>query len=574
MRGERDELDLEGFLLKGPLRDRLVASVVTITVLTPFVAKPFHIDDPLFLWTARRIHEAPLDFYGFLVNWYDTAQPMSEVMKNPPLVAYWYAGIAMITGFGEIALHLGALPFSVAAVLGTHELARRLCARPLLATLVFASTPTFLVSATSLGADVPMLAAWVWAVVLWVRGLDEGRASWLAAAAVLCALAALAKYFGASLLPLLLVYTLVRERRISRHLAWLVVPALALALYEAATAAAYGQGLLESAVGYARQTSASAITSPGPVWQRALVALLFTGGSVVTPGLLAALSGSRSSLALLVFAAAACALLAVTHGSLGSLPLVDAGHVRWRAALHVACFALLGLELLALGTKDLFSRRDADALLLALALAGTLAFGAFFNWTVNARSLIVAAPVAAILAVRALGTSAADSLPRRAIPGIALALGWCLGLAVTWSDARLAATFRRATTELLPSGCATSNRCGFLGHWGLQYYARERGAWPVDLQTGSLAVGDLLLVPENSAGSNEVPWGAATLVRSYDEVPLEGISVQSIATRAAFHAAVRGPLPFVLGEAAPERFVLVRIDRPLEAAAGELRPVP
>ena len=37
--------------------------------LFPFIDKPFHMDDPMFLWTARQIQKTPLNFYGFDVNW-------------------------------------------------------------------------------------------------------------------------------------------------------------------------------------------------------------------------------------------------------------------------------------------------------------------------------------------------------------------------------------------------------------------------------------------------------------------------------------------------------------------------
>ena len=37
-------------------------------------------------------------------------------------------------------------------------------------------TPGFLVCGSSLMCDVPMLAFWVWSVVLWLRGFDEKRA--------------------------------------------------------------------------------------------------------------------------------------------------------------------------------------------------------------------------------------------------------------------------------------------------------------------------------------------------------------------------------------------------------------
>ena len=44
-------------------------------------------------------------------------------------------------------------------------------------------TPVFLVSATTLMCDVPMLALWLGATLAWMHGIERGRTAWLATAA-------------------------------------------------------------------------------------------------------------------------------------------------------------------------------------------------------------------------------------------------------------------------------------------------------------------------------------------------------------------------------------------------------
>ena len=61
--------------------------------------------------------------------------------------------------------------------------------------------------------DLPMTALWVWAVVLWLSGLNEEHPTANAASGSLIGLAALTKYFAISLVPLLLVYTLLSGRK-------------------------------------------------------------------------------------------------------------------------------------------------------------------------------------------------------------------------------------------------------------------------------------------------------------------------------------------------------------------------
>src|SRR5258708_3519590 len=44
-------------------------TLAVFTALGPFLAKPFNIDDPLFIWLAHQIQVHPGDPYGFSVNW-------------------------------------------------------------------------------------------------------------------------------------------------------------------------------------------------------------------------------------------------------------------------------------------------------------------------------------------------------------------------------------------------------------------------------------------------------------------------------------------------------------------------
>src|SRR5262249_34187791 len=141
--------------------------LLCVATFAPFVNKAFHIDDPLFLWTAQQIQTHPADFYGFNVNWHRTEQPMSVVMKNPPLAAYYIALVGSLFGWKEITLHLAFLPWAVGAVLATYHLAQRFCSRPLLAAMATLLTPVFLVSSSTIMCDTMMLCLWLWAMVFW-----------------------------------------------------------------------------------------------------------------------------------------------------------------------------------------------------------------------------------------------------------------------------------------------------------------------------------------------------------------------------------------------------------------------
>jgi len=84
-------------------------TAVTLACLVPFLGKAFHMDDPLFIWTARHIRSHPADFYGFKVDWSYEQAPMSVEMNNPPLACYYMAAVGRVLGWSEQALHFGFL---------------------------------------------------------------------------------------------------------------------------------------------------------------------------------------------------------------------------------------------------------------------------------------------------------------------------------------------------------------------------------------------------------------------------------------------------------------------------------
>src|SRR5271156_4447034 len=141
-----------------PLRSYLLLGMATLGCLLPFSGKAFHIDDPLFVWTAQQIAHHPFNPYGFRLVWYVTDMPMSAITKNPPLSSYYGALVGVVAGWSERAWHIGFLLPALAAVLGTYHLAERFTASPLIAAAATLFTPGFLVSATGVMCDVMMLA--------------------------------------------------------------------------------------------------------------------------------------------------------------------------------------------------------------------------------------------------------------------------------------------------------------------------------------------------------------------------------------------------------------------------------
>jgi len=200
--------------------------------LGPLLAKPFNIDDPLFVWLANQVLARPAAPFDFSVNWYGFVLPLWAFTGNPPGAGYFFAAAGGLFGWSEIGLHFAGLLAALAVILGTHRLAARWCAQPLLAAGVVLCMPVFLVSASTVMCDVLMLACWVWAVVFWVEGLERDSASKIFAAGLLVALALLTKYFGVALVPLLAVYGGMHQRKFGAWVFALLLPVAALGGYE------------------------------------------------------------------------------------------------------------------------------------------------------------------------------------------------------------------------------------------------------------------------------------------------------------------------------------------------------
>jgi 4-amino-4-deoxy-L-arabinose transferase-like glycosyltransferase len=545
-------------------------AVACLGSLLLFTDKAFHIDDPLFLWTARHLQSHPLDPYGFSVNWYDTELPMWRVTQNPPLAAYYLVLAASIIGWSEPALHLAFLLPALGVVLGTYRLAGRLCTRPLLAALAALFTPVFLVSSTSLMCDTLMLCFWVWAVVLWQSGLSRPRLWLFLVAGILIGLSALTKYFGISLVPLLLVYTLVSRRGLRCALPALAIPVVMLAGYQVATQRLYGRGLVEGAALFATgvrwQSQSIGPATRGTFGSDLVIALAFTGGCVASSAFfLPLLWPRRALLAGLLLIGLLIGALAWS-GKIGAYPLRDAGGLRWSLLVQLGVAATAGAALLALAGADLRAHRDADALLLFLWLFGTLAFAGFVNWTVNGRSLLPMVPAAGILLARGLDRvqgPAGNNLGGREF--LTLIPAAVLALLVSWADYWWANSARTAAGEATEVFALRQGALWFQGHWGFQYYMQGHGGKIVDYKRTACDPGDLLIVPANNyvLAEARVPERAGPVIKTLHPRSCVWLTTSSAPAGAGFYSTLWGPLPFSFGPVPAEEYEIRRIEVPV-----------
>ncbi|MCH7599004.1 MAG: glycosyltransferase family 39 protein [Myxococcales bacterium] len=528
-------------------QQQLWLCLVTLGLLLPFAGKAFHIDDPIFLWTAEQISASPTDFFGFDVNWYGFIEPMYAVNKNPPLVSYYLALVAAFAGWSEFSLHLGMLLPTLALALGIYRLAERFCDEPFLAAIMALASPVFLVSATSLMSDVPMLALWCWALEFFLRGIERDRWRDFIVAGCLMGLCVLAKYFGLALIPLVLVYGAARRRAPGR---WLISVALALAIvavFDLYTRALYGFDPLLDVVGYAINPDVRFRVSP---LQRTATGFFFLGGCTLGSALFAPWLWSRRALAAMVFCFGLVAAAFVYS--------FEAGQPGFDLQIHRAIFAFAGLHLVALGLADFARRRDPESMLLILWLLGVFVFATFTNWTTSGRAILAAIPVVGILLVRRLAD--VRMLRPPLIVGI-LVPGLALAIAVGKADADWAHSARSAAHQFAASSASDHGRLYFQGSWGFQRYMEMAGFTRLAMGETVLVPGDRVVMAIDGSNVFRLPPGRSKLIETRSFASSKWIAVMSRERSAGFYASVWGSLPYRFGRPSADRYRVFRMTR-------------
>lgn len=535
---------------------QLTLVLLTVLCLLPFSGKAFHIDDPIFIWTAQHVIHHPLDPYGFTATWWSRATPMWYIQQNPPLAAYYMAVVGSIAGWSERALHLGFILPAIVVVLGTYRLALRFTDNAFLAAAATLVAPGFLVSATGLMCDVSMLALWMMAVLLWVEGLDDhAKPAYLLVSGVLIAICALTKYFGVSLIPLLFVYSWFRRRSLGGWIVYLAVPAAILGAYELYTYHLYGAGLISLAVlhkSYVRESE----TASG----RALVGLAFAGGCALPALTFAPMLWSRRQVFL---GGAVSALFAIAFlkgwvdlGSVYQYEKWIQAHRGWISE-QMFFYVAGAVSIIALAVLDFWKHRDAGSLLLALWVFGTMFFAIVVNWDVNARSMLPMIPAVAILIARRIKRTVSSGRwqPAYVVPVVVCG---AISLWIAAGDMALANSARAAANYIHEKTQGESNTVWFEGRWGFEYYMQQFGAHPVEPDADECRFGDLVVIPKYNTALFKFPL-KTTQAEIVDFDIHTWVTPMNPDAGAGFYFSGWGALPFVFGPVPPQRYLMARV---------------
>ena len=132
-------------------RDLAVLVSLTILLHAPFVGQAFHLDDVQYLDVALNVPHNPL-FPMDLPSVFEGQHLTLWGHTHPPLNAYLIAGLVFLHGGApsEVFLHSVFLFFPILLTISFYFLARRFAADPLMASALFATNPTLMISAHTL----------------------------------------------------------------------------------------------------------------------------------------------------------------------------------------------------------------------------------------------------------------------------------------------------------------------------------------------------------------------------------------------------------------------------------------
>jgi 4-amino-4-deoxy-L-arabinose transferase-like glycosyltransferase len=520
----------------------------------PFLNKAYSIDDPLFIWSAQHIQVDPSDPYGFNVIWYRREMPMSFVTKNPPIACYYIAAASFLFGWEEPVIHAAFLLPAIAVAVGTFLFAKRYCKHPLVASLAGILTPVFLVSSLTVMSDVMMLAFWIFAVYFWIKGLDNKSPAALVLAGLLISCAALTKYFGIMLIPLLFFYTLYRDRRFGYQLVFFLLPIFILAAYHWRTESLYGRGLLFDATEYAMDRNS--LLGNFKI-SKIFVNFAFIGGCLASFLFFATALWSRKTIlaSLMITTIGVFILSNIIILFAFPLPTNTINHVLF--SIQFCLWTMVGISSIALALRDFYYHREADTLLLFLWMIGTFIFSGFINWTINGRSILPMIVPTGILITRALEHQLPLKKSQKRYPWLVpLVLSAILSISVTWADCSFANTARSAAESICKKYSNPKKDIWFQGHWGYQYYMEQHGARSIDVSHLQFKPGDIIADPTINTNVRSIPQSWVTIGDTLQISSPKYAVTMDPRLGAGFYADIFGLVPFTFGLVEPEIFII------------------
>ena len=408
----------------------LIGVAIWAMLAVPFLSKPIHVDDANFLMLAEGAALDPWRPHNIRINWSGVVEPAYDILSNPPGIA-WF--LAPVRNQSEPVMHLWMMLWLLPAIWGCHRLGRVYTdGHAYIAAIYLLTCPVIVLASQALTPDLPMFAC----TVAGVGGFVTVRQrAWLFA--LLAGCAALFRYSGITVIPMLVLIGLVRGGwRMAAVALLAALPILALFLHDWH---AYGEVHLQSVFAWQNDPAKKSLARG---FGNLVAGMAMLGGAAVLPVLV----WRRESIAGAILGAA----LGFNAAYFSGLTLAG--------TIPTVLFTAAGGAAIALAAAP----QVRELTLSVWALGGTIFF--FITRFAAARYWAAFLPGVGLLAIRN-----AQQSRRWLITGIAVNIALSLAMAV--DDQNHARAQKTAALKVAEYG--TGN---FSGHWGWQHYL-ERAGW-------------------------------------------------------------------------------------------------
>jgi hypothetical protein len=544
----------------------------------PFLTKPFHIDDPADLQHVQHVMRAPLDPYGFQVDWDEGPHP-AFLNYHPPLKYYYHALILTFLPISEVALHVSFLPFVALTAWAVMSLAKRFGSRPLLLLAFWLLGPGYLPGQNAM-LDVPAMALGLTATALLIASVDANRMIGSMIAGAILGAALLTKYSSLVYVPVWIGYLLAHGRM--RH-GWSLAIALTFfALWNILSKMLYGQ-----AHAMVLLSGLAASGDPARIVRSGMVGIVFLGGAMPLATALLWVNIGRGRLILLlagIITAFVAVLAPPTRNVVGGSPYLTPINFAWWCLLAWSgtavllrmthSFLSLALRHRSQNSAGPIASAGSDDLFLSVWFVATLAIGCFGAPFMAMRRVVEACVPAYIILLRRLepGTKSRPALLAPLTNSGALIITGLLGMLVAAADFEFATSYRNFAGDLADVGRKQQSRLWCHGYWGWSYYTRHEGLRHVVLGSEQPPAGALMVIPAEVAKPATLPDEIRFHATKQHEQVWRGylpIRLMNHWAGAGYYGAAWGPLPYAWSRFPLEVFEFYELNggnRPLPSA--------
>ncbi len=472
----------------------IILTIFALAVaLSLFLNKPFHVDDTLFLYSARSILNDPLQPYDFVINWSGTDNPGWHAIKNPPLVSYFIAVVIHFFGEKEIPLHAFFLLFPVITLSSLYLIAKRFVKSAIMPAIFLAISPAFFVSATSIMSDIPQLAFYLTSILVYLKANEKNKQILFFLAGSIASMAIFSKYTAASVLIVFAFFNITYGVSLRKSALAFFVPIIFLFIWGAHGIHFYG---IPHFLTLSRGVTFFWEKSGAFEWFMAnfSVFLIFLSGCMLFVIFFLPLIVSKIKIKTFFrFASLLLASAIISMFSSNFFRSITTKNNIFPVFLFIffTLSAFLSVFLFYFRKRD---NKDFNFLLSWIVLNSMIAIT---NYTIAARFLLLLSAPLAIALVYIIERSDVSMMFEKKVFAAACAALFFITISVSWSDLLLAKT-HKDFPKIVKRGLF-DRRVLFTGHHGFQYYMEKEGFEPLDFANAEVRKGDIIIAPSSGA---------------------------------------------------------------------------